>query len=169
MKKQFLTFKLDNVQYAVEVFKVQEVLEYKQITKVPCSAVYVEGLISSRGQGISVIDFRKKFALPELEDTKDKRIIVFEITPTVQTQNEEEKTILTFGAIADSVHDVIEMDESAIEPPPKFGNNISVNFIRGIGKNEDEFVIILDIDQIFSTDEIINLENVLSNNLPPEA
>ena len=71
MTKQFLTFRLDNNQYAVEVHKVQEVLEYKHITKIPCAANYVEGLISSRDRGISVINLRKKFGLEEIELNKE--------------------------------------------------------------------------------------------------
>ena len=76
MAKQFLTFRLDNNQYAVEVNKVQEVLEYKHITRIPCAANYVEGLISSRDRGISVINLRKKFSLPNYEPDKETRIIV---------------------------------------------------------------------------------------------
>ena len=79
MAKQFLTFRLDNNQYAVEVNKVQEVLEYKHITRIPCAANYVEGLISSRDRGISVINLRKKFSLPNYEPDKETRIIVLEI------------------------------------------------------------------------------------------
>ena len=156
MTKQFLTFRLDNNQYAVEVHKVQEVLEYKHITKIPCAANYVEGLISSRDRGISVINLRKKFGLEEIELNKECRIIVLEIALTGSV-DENPDDIHIFGAIADSVQDI------DIEAAPKFGNNISVNFISGIGKKDGEFIIILNIDSIFSSDEILNLEDLVQN------
>ena len=146
MSNQFLTFKIDGTQYAAEVHNVQEVLEYMPVTKVPCATSYMEGLINSRGQGISVVNLRKKFGMPEAEPTKETRIIVM-----------EEKTV-TFGAIADSVQEVIDLSDDEIEPSPKFGNSIAAQFIRGIGKRDDSFIIILNMDQIFSTEEIIKLE-----------
>lgn len=162
MTKQFLTFRLDNNQYAVEVHKVQEVLEYKHITKIPCAANYVEGLISSRDRGISVINLRKKFGLEEIELNKECRIIVLEIALNGSV-DENPDDIHIFGAIADSVQEVIEIEDIDIEAAPKFGNNISVNFISGIGKKDGEFIIILNIDSIFSSDEILNLEDLVQN------
>lgn len=155
MRNQYLTFKLDGAQYAVSVHNVQEVLEYTYITKVPCVATYVEGLINSRGQGISVVNLRKKFSLTDIDVTKETRIIVFEI-------KKDDDSIINIGAIADSVQEVIDLDDSDIEPSPKFGNNISAQFIKGIGKREEGFIIILNMDQIFSTDEIISLEGAAS-------
>lgn len=156
MNNHFLTFKLDGAQYAAEVHNVQEVLEYMPVTKVPCATSYMEGLINSRGQGISVVNLRKKFGMPEIEPTKETRIIVMEI------KNAEGKTV-TFGAIADSVQEVIELAESEIEPSPKFGNSIAAQFIRGIGKRDDTFIIILNMDQIFSTEEIVSIENATAS------
>ena len=157
MTKQFLTFRLDNNQYAVEVHKVQEVLEYKHITKIPCAANYVEGLISSRDRGISVINLRKKFGLEEIELNKECRIIVLEIALNGSV-DENPDDIHIFGAIADSVQEVIEIEDIDIEAAPKFGNNISGEYIRGIGKKDNKFIIILDIDKVFSTEEIVALK-----------
>lgn len=151
MAEQFLTFRLESSQYAVNVGNVQEVLEFTDITKVPCSASYVEGIINSRGHGISVVNLRKKFGIKEIPPSKETRIIVLEI--------HQGNEIVIFGAIADSVQEVIDISDTSIEPSPKFGNSIAAQFIKGIGKcDEDKFVIILNVDQIFSTDEIINLE-----------
>ncbi|MCQ2595534.1 MAG: chemotaxis protein CheW [Treponemataceae bacterium] len=156
MSNQFLTFKLDGAQYAADVHNVQEVLEYMQITKVPCTTSYMEGLINSRGQGISVVNLRKKFGMQPVEATKETRIIVMEV------KGENDKTV-TFGAIADSVQEVIELAGDEIEPSPKFGNSIAAQFIKGIGKKEDNFIIILNMDQIFSNEEIIRLEGTAAN------
>ena len=155
MNNQFLTFKLEDSQYAVEVHNVQGVLEYTPVTKVPCAASYMEGLINSRGQSISVVNLRKKFGMPETSVTKETRIVVLEVP-------NESGGFSVFGAVADSVQEVIDIDDSEIEPSPKFGNSISAQFIRGIGKRGDTFIIILNMDQIFSTDEIIKLENTYS-------
>ena len=157
MSRQFLSFVLDGALYAVEVAQVQEVLEYTQPVRLPCTIDYVEGLISSREQGISVVNLRRKFNLSEIEPTKKTRIIIIEITH----MENDEKTVTTFGAIADSVEEVIDLEEDTIEPAPKFGNNISGEYIRGIGKKDNKFIIILDIDKVFSLDEIAALKSVI--------
>lgn len=150
MGAEYLAFTLDGSQYAAEVAKVQEVLEYTKITKVPCAAEYVEGIISSRGQGISVVNLRKKFGMSEAEVGKDTRIIVLEI--------EGLNGVVTFGAIADSVQEVIELDEEEVERAPRFGSEVAQRFIRGIGRKDGAFIIILDIGRIFSDDETEALE-----------
>lgn len=150
MAHPYLTFRLADSQFAVEVINVQEVLEYQHITRVPCAENWMEGLISSRGQGISVVNLRRKFALDDREPDKNTRIIVMEMKPS------EDETVI-FGAIADSVQEVIEIPDDEIEPPPKFGNTIATRFIRGIGKLNGEFIIVLNVDQIFSQEEIDNI------------
>lgn len=157
MSRQFLSFVLDGALYAVEVAQVQEVLEYTQPVRLPCTIDYVEGLISSREQGISVVNLRRKFNLSEIEPTKKTRIIIIEITH----MENDKKTVTTFGAIADSVEEVIDLEEDTIEPAPKFGNNISGEYIRGIGKKDNKFIIILDIDKVFSLEEIAALKSVI--------
>ncbi|MBQ0162745.1 MAG: chemotaxis protein CheW [Treponema sp.] len=151
---QLLTFTLNDNLYAFEVFKVQEVLEYKTPAKIPCSSPYVEGLIDSRGTGISVINLRKKFALPEAEPTKETRIIVVEVSKPTDDNPDH---ICTFGAITDSVQEVLEINDSEIEAPPKFGNNISPEYISGLTKKDDKFIIILNEKMIFSSSDIVKV------------
>lgn len=150
MAHPYLTFTLADSHFAVEVINVQEVLEYQHITRVPCAESWMEGLISSRGQGISVVNLRRKFALEDAEPDKNTRIIVMELKPS------EEETI-NFGAIADSVQEVIEIPDEEIEPPPKFGNTIATRFIKGIGKRDGEFIIVLNAEQIFSQEELADI------------
>lgn len=157
MSRQFLSFVLDGALYAVEVAQVQEVLEYTQPVRLPCTIDYVEGLISSREQGISVVNLRKKFELKTVDPTKKTRIIIIEITHV----DGDNVSMVTFGAIADSVEEVIDLEEDTIEPAPKFGNNISGEYIRGIGKKDNKFIIILDIDKVFSTEEIVALKSAV--------
>jgi purine-binding chemotaxis protein CheW len=146
---QYLTFTLDEEQYALSVYKVREVLEYTKVTKIPKTASYMKGVINLRGQGVPVIDLRSKFGLPEIDNTKDTSIIVMEI--------EGNDGGVVLGALADSVQEVIDLEPSQIEPPPRFGTRLATEFILGMGKKDDRFIIILDIDKIFNSDEITHL------------
>lgn len=149
MTTTLLTFSLNNALYAFKVFKIQEVLVYTRPVKMPCSSNYVEGIINSRDIGISAINLRKKFGLPNAEPTENSRIIVVEVkSPTEENPNH----MCTFGAICDYVQEVIDVDDTEIESTPKFGNNISSEFISGITKHGNDFIIILDEEKIFETD-----------------
>lgn len=154
MTNQFLTFTLNDCLYAFKVFKVQEVLTYSAPVKIPCSSPYVEGLINSRDMGISVLNLRKKFKLPDVEPNKETRIIVVEVN---KPREDEPDHICTFGAICDSVQEVLEVEEMDIEAPPKFGNNISSEFISGLTKKDDQFIIILDEEKIFSENDLLKV------------
>jgi purine-binding chemotaxis protein CheW len=149
---QYLTFRLEDEQYAVSVYSVREVLEYVPITRLPQSAAYLKGVINLRGMGIPVIDLRTKFGMSDVPITKDTSIIVLDI--------QGREGLLITGALADSVQEVIELEDTEIEPAPRFGNNLSVNYIQGIGKKDGKFIIILDMDKILSTDEVIDLSQV---------
>ncbi|HUX37559.1 MAG TPA: chemotaxis protein CheW [Rectinemataceae bacterium] len=153
---QFLTFTLDNEQYAIGVGKVREVLEYTKITKLPRTALFMKGIINLRGAGVPVIDLRLKFGLPETDITKDTSIIVMEV------DSGEGKVVV--GALADAVHEVVEIEEKAIEPAPRFGTRLAAEFIKGVGKRDEGFVILLDIDRIFNAEEV----SLLSQSAPME-
>jgi purine-binding chemotaxis protein CheW len=146
---QYLTFTLDSEQYAIGVAKVREVLEYTKITKLPRTAVFMKGIINLRGAGVPVIDLRLKFGLPETPITKDTSIIVMEV--------ESQDGPVIVGALADAVHEVVDIEEKAIEPAPRFGTRLAAEFIRGVGKKDDLFIILLDIDRIFNAEEILVL------------
>jgi purine-binding chemotaxis protein CheW len=143
---QYLTFTLDDEQYAIGVAKVREVLEHTKITKLPRTAVFMKGIINLRGTGVPVIDLRLKFGLSETQITKDTSIIVMEV--------ESREGPIIVGALADSVREVVDIDEASIEPAPRFGTRLAAEFIKGIGKRDELFVIILDIDKVFNAEEI---------------
>jgi purine-binding chemotaxis protein CheW len=143
---QYLTFTLDGEQYAIGVAKVREVLEHTKITKLPRTAVFMKGIINLRGAGVPVIDLRLKFGLAETPITKDTSIIVMEV--------ESLDGSVVIGALADAVHEVVDIEEAAIEPAPRFGTRLAAEFIKGVGKKDEAFIIILDIDRIFNTEEI---------------
>jgi Chemotaxis signal transduction protein len=159
---QYLTFTLDNEQYAIGVAKVREVLEHTKITKLPRTAVFMKGIINLRGAGVPVIDLRLKFGLPETPITKDTSIIVMEVEG-------QDGAPVVVGALADAVHEVVEIDEKSIEPAPRFGTRLAAEFIKGVGKKDELFIILLDIDRIFNAEEIQILAKEDAMPAPAEA
>lgn len=146
---QYLTFKLADEVFALDVAKVREILEITNITKVPQTPDFMRGVINLRGSVVPVIDMRLKFGMSETEQTVNTCIIVVEITMDGDT------TVL--GALADSVQEVVEMEPENIEAAPHIGTNLNTDFIRGMGKVDGRFVMILDIDKVFSSDELTDL------------
>jgi len=151
---QYLTFGIDGDTFGVSVGKVREVLEYIKPTKLPKTADFLKGLINVRDVGIPVVDLRVKFGLPEKEVTQNTAILVIEID-TGDGQ-------ILIGAVADEVYEVIELEDDHLEPPPRFGVKIDSLFIRNVGKRDERFIIILDLDRAFSDDETHKLEGAAS-------
>lgn len=148
---QYLTFTLNEEHYAVPVSKVREVLEYTRITKLPRTASFMKGIINLRGSGVPVIDLRLKFGMEETPVAKDTAIIVLDV------EGVEGSVIV--GALADAVHEVVEIAADKVEPAPRFGTKLAAEFIKGVGKRDDAFIIILDIDRIFNSDEVAMLRS----------
>ena len=149
---QYLTFKIGDEVFALEVSQVREVLDMSHITRVPRAPDFMRGVINVRGSVVPVVDLRLKFGLTRTENTVDTRIVVMEINL------DGESTVL--GALADSVDEVIELEPTHIENPPRIGMRWRTEFIKGIGKRDDKFIIILDIDRVFSTDELALVTDV---------
>jgi purine-binding chemotaxis protein CheW len=144
--RQYLTFKLDDEVFAVDVAKVREILELTSITKVPQTPPFMRGVINLRGSVVPVVDLRLKFGMTETERTVDTCIIVVEVTHEHET--------LVLGALADSVQEVFEMEPGQVEPAPRIGTKLNTDFILGMGKHDGQFIMILDIDRTFTTDEL---------------
>ncbi|MGD9158376.1 MAG: chemotaxis protein CheW [Desulfobacteraceae bacterium] len=157
----YLTFRLGEEIFAIDVSKVREVLDLSPITKIPQAAEFMRGVINVRGSVVPVVDMRMKSGMPPMEQTMDSRIVVMEISM-------DEKTII-LGALADSVYDVREISLAQIDPAPQIGSFSEREIIKGIGKLEDEFVIILDIDLIFSSEEIDGLQIADEHDVSHEA
>ncbi len=149
---QYLTFTLDEEQYAVDVAKVREVLEYTKVTRVPRMPEYMCGVINLRGSVVPVIDLRLKFGLKAVERTINTSIVVMEIEMGEDT--------VVLGALTDSVKEVIDFEAGDIEPAPRIGTKLETEFIRGMGKKNDSFIIILDIDRVFSAEELIRVKGM---------
>ena len=144
--QSYLTFNLQDELFAINVGKVLEILEIKPITKVPKSPAFMKGVINLRGNILPVIDARIKFALPPADFTVDTCIIVLSIN--------NEKESLLVGAIVDSVQKVIDIPDEAIQGSPGLGAMYREDFITGIGKVEENFVMILNIDKVFSDEDV---------------
>ena len=143
---QYLTFRLGEEVFALDITQVREVLDYTPITRVPRMPEFMRGVINLRGAVVPVVDMRLKFGMSTTERTLNTCIIIVEVAIG------GERTLL--GALADSVQEVIDLNSEQIEPPPRLGTSIHTQFVRGMGKRDEHFVIILDADQVFSSDEM---------------
>ncbi|PLX98861.1 MAG: chemotaxis protein CheW, partial [Desulfuromonas sp.] len=114
--------------------------------KVPQTPDYMVGVINLRGSVVPVINMRLKFGMEGIEKTRDSCIVVVEVDVDGEP--------ITVGALADSVKEVMDMNDSQIEPPPKIGTRLNTEFIKGMGNFGDKFVIILDINRVFSADDL---------------
>src|SRR5579884_2516046 len=144
--RQYLTFKLGDEVFATDVAKVREVLDLTTITKIPRTPDFMSGVINLRGNVVPVVDLRLCFEMSKTEKTVNTCIVVVEVIL------EGEATVI--GALADSVEEVIDLEPEQIQPAPKIGTQIRTDFIQGMGKRDAQFIMILDIDRVFSAEQM---------------
>jgi len=144
--RQYLTFQLGNEIFAVDVSNVREILEFTTVTKVPQTPEFMRGVINLRGSVVPVLDMRLKFGMTITERTVNTCIIVVEVSFDGDT--------MVIGALVDSVQEVFELEPDQIEPAPKIGTQLKTEFIKGMGKRDEQFIIILDADKVFSSEEL---------------
>ncbi len=140
---QYLTFKLADEVFALDVANVREILEYSKITKVPKTADFLLGVINVRGSVVPVLDMRLRLGLPAVAPTVDTCIVVMEISIDGET--------VIVGALVDSVQEVFELEAHMIEPAPRIGTRWKTEFIQGLGKRDEAFIMILDIEKLISS------------------
>jgi purine-binding chemotaxis protein CheW len=143
---------LDEEVFALDITKVREVLDFTTVTKVPQTPDFMRGVINLRGGVVPVVDLRLKFGMTATEKTVNTCIIIVEVNI------EGESTVL--GALADSVKEVFDLGAEEIEPAPKIGTHLRTEFLRGMGKKDDEFILILDVDRVFSQAELEMVQDV---------
>jgi purine-binding chemotaxis protein CheW len=148
----YLSFKLGEELFAANVSKVLNILEMTKITKVPKSPAYMLGVINLRGSVLPLVDTRIKFDLPPAEYTANTCILVLDIELSGESVH--------IGALVDSVQEVLEIEEGDIQPPPSIGSKYKSEFIEGIVKVNSDFVMLLNMDLIFSSDELVILKDV---------
>ncbi len=143
---KYLTFKLAEEEYGLEILKVQEIIRMQTVTRVPRTPEYVRGVLNLRGKVIPVIDLRSKFGMETQEDTDKTCIIV------VQVAEGDQRIVM--GVIIDEVREVLDIGADCIEDTPSFGASINTEFIIGIGKVGDNVKMLLDIDKVLTASEI---------------
>ena len=158
---QYLTFTLDEEVFALNITSVREVLEMTGITKVPHTPEFMRGVINLRGQAVPVADLRLKFGMSRTTATVDTCIIIVELYLDGEP--------LVMGALADSVREVIELAPGDVEPPPRMGTRIDSDFISGMGRSEEGFLILLDISRVFSAEELGEPGSMAGSAAEPEA
>jgi len=147
----FLSFRLGDELFAANVSKVLEILEIPKITKVPRSPAYMRGVINLRGTVLPVIDTRVKFGFPPVDDTVNSCILVLNVIS-------EEKNIV-LGAVVDAVQEVMEIDSETVQAVPSMGTKYKTEFISGMLKIGEAFVMLVNVDLVFTTSEVSILEN----------
>ena len=141
---EYLSFTLGNEQYGVDILKVQEIRGYDQVTRVPDAPDYIKGVINLRGTIVPVIDLRLKLRLDEARYDAFTVMIVL---------NVEQRVV---GIVVDSVSDVIALNTDQIRPTPEFGAAVDTRFINGIGTQDDRMLILLDIETLLDTAELVD-------------
>jgi purine-binding chemotaxis protein CheW len=152
ISQSYLTFRLADELFTANVSKVLEILEIPKITKVPRSPNFMRGVINLRGIVLPIIDTRAKFGLPEAADTINSCIIVMDVR--MEDQN------ITIGAVVDAVQEVMEITESDIQAAPAIGSRYRAEFIEGMVKLNEQFIMVLDLDKVFSSEETTILQEL---------
>ena len=160
-RTQFLTFSLSGGEYAIAVLRVREIIEHEEVTRVPSTPAFLRGVINLRGSVVPVVDLARKFRMPESPVTNRTCIIIVEV--------ESENGRIVLGVLADAVNQVVEFRPEEIEPPPSFGTPIRVDFLRGLGKLNGEFVLILDTDRVLSAGELADAASAPEAAVPAAA
>lgn len=143
---QYLTFMLAGEVFAIGILAIKEIIEYRNVTEVPMMPESVRGVINLRGAVVPVMDLQARFGRTPSAVSKRTCIVIVE----VRADNESQ----IVGVVVDAVNEVLDIDPAEIEPPPTFGTRIRTDFILGMGKVKDAFVILLDVNRVFSLDEL---------------
>jgi len=146
----YLSFNLGEEEFATHVSKVLNILEMVKITEVPKAPEYMKGVINLRGSVLPVVDTRIKFGMTSTEYTNNTCIVVMEV--------EMDHDIVQVGALVDSVQAVLEIEDTQIQPPPSIGSKYKSEFIYGMVKLDERFIMLLDMEKVFSTEEIISIK-----------
>ncbi len=146
---QYLTFLLDGEMFALDILNIKEIIEYGSLTTVPMMPEFIRGVINLRGAVVPVVDLSVRFGRKSMAVTRRTCNVIIEVEADGERQD--------IGVVVDSVSEVLEIPKAEIEPAPSFGARIRADFIRGMGKINGRFVVILNADRILSIDEMAML------------
>jgi len=153
---QYLTFMLGGEIYAMGILAIKEIIEHGHLTEVPRMPSFIRGVINLRGAVVPVIDLSARFGKAATTVTRRTCIVIVEVSDGQGTQSSTQ----VVGVMVDAVNAVLEIPPSDIEPPPSFGSHIRADFMSGMGKVGGKFVIILNIHNVLSVDEMASLAGV---------
>lgn len=152
---QYLTFLISEELFGLGILYIKEIIEFESVTHVPMMPEYIPGVINLRGNVVPVIDLNMRFYRKKTETNRKTCIIITEI----KLENE----IIDVGLLVDAVNEVVDITPESIEEPPSFGSKIRLDFIQGLGKLENNFVIILKVNQILEISELQSIQESSSN------
>lgn len=153
--RQYLTFSLGSELFAVGILVIKEIIQYGQLTSVPLMPAHIRGVINLRGAVVPVIDLNVRFGRAAAQVGKRTCIVMIEVVHEGESHD--------IGIMVDAVSAVVEISADQIEPAPSFGANVRADFIEGMGKLEDRFVIILDVSKTFTLSDLASLEATVSS------
>lgn len=156
-QEQYLTFLLGGEMFAIGILHIKEIIEYGSLTGVPMMPGFIRGVINLRGSVVPVIDLSARFGKSSTEISRRTCVVILEVAG-------EEDTKQDIGVVVDSVSEVLEIPRVDIEPPPAFGAKVKVDFIRGMGKVNNKFIVILDVQEVLSLNEMAELSGLASAN-----
>ena len=145
---QLVTFSIDEEEFGVNILKVQEIIRIMEITRVPRSPEFVEGVINLRGRVIPIVDLRRRFGLAAIAHDQDTRIIVIELNS------------LVVGFIVDAVSEVLRIPADTVEPTPPVAAGVDSEYISGVGKLQDRLLILLDLDKLLTAEDLHRLNSL---------
>ncbi|MDD2760568.1 MAG: chemotaxis protein CheW [Methylomonas sp.] len=155
---QYLTFVLGGELYALGILNIKEIIEFGNVTEVPMMPAFVRGVINLRGSVVPVVDLMARFGKDATQIAKRTGIVIVETTDKSDDKQQD------IGIIVDAVNEVIDIGHQDIEPPPSFGTGIRPDFISGMAKRNDRFIILLNVDKVLSVDEMAELSKTASEN-----
>jgi purine-binding chemotaxis protein CheW len=148
---QYLAFSLAHAEYAMELLRVREILEFSPPTRVPGAPPFIRGVINLRGSVVPIVDLHAKLGLQKQPETKLACLAIVEV-------GGDWGEPVRLGVIVDVVNDIIELGTDDIESPPPFGTQIRLDFLRGVGKANGALYLVLEIDRILSPEELSAVE-----------
>ena len=153
--RRYLTLTLGGEFFAIEIHMVREILDFTEITRIPQTPASMRGVVNVRGSAVPVVDLGVKLGLGEVVHTIHTRIVIVEIR--------HGDTVSLMGVLADSVKEVLELDAAAIAPPPSLGAAVEVACLEGIGRHEGRFILLLNVDRVFGTSEVLDIARAMAD------
>jgi purine-binding chemotaxis protein CheW len=157
VQQQYLTFFLSDEEYAINIQRVKEIIEYTTVTKVPKVPEWIRGVINLRGNVVPVVDLTVRFGLEARPVTKTTCIVIVEV------EQDNERAVM--GVIADAVNQVIDLAPKDIEEPPAFGTRVRLEYLFGMGKLGKKFALILNIDSVLNNSDLLAVSTLQSSSL----